>query len=159
MTRNPPGQNRRYLLAKRDMYVPKPDNIQRCPDIWPRRSGDWSGRRIGRLLFIEPLFKCGRHWYYLAKCDCGNDTVVIADKRNSASCGGCCSATYGHRPDDDVDEEPVPGEFNRLHCLRDSTTCRHFSECQDERVFDGKKVSTRYELANGNCYESTSKNL
>ena len=165
MTRNPPGQSRRFLRAKRDMYVPQPDYIQRCPDIWPRRSGDWSGRKIVRLKFIEPLFKCGKHWYYLAECDCGNDTVIRAVKGDAASCG-CASAKYGYRPtedesgestwgiaDDDIDEAPVRGEFNRLHCLKDSITCRHFSECQDERVFERKKVSARYERMNANCYE------
>lgn len=170
MKRNPPGQNRRYLRAKKSVYEPKPDDRKWCPNVWPRQGGDWTGRKVGRLKFIEPLFKCGKHWYYLCKCDCGNDTVVRGTKGEAMSCG-CASAKYGYRPTEDESGGstwgalgddlggPVRGEFNRLHCLRDMVTCRHFSACQDERVFGGMKVSSRYETMNGNCYDGGELNV
>lgn len=50
---------------------------------------DLTGKRIGRLVVLS-IFKEGNYWKCKCRCDCGNETVVLAkDLRNKAthSCG------------------------------------------------------------------------
>jgi len=48
------------------------------------------GIRFGRLVVIQRQMKKGTHWYFLCRCDCGNETSVRADHlrtRKIRSCG------------------------------------------------------------------------
>ena len=49
------------------------------------------GEKYGRLKTIRPIEKCGKHWKWLCKCDCGNETIVYGDnlKRGHTESCGC----------------------------------------------------------------------
>ena len=50
---------------------------------------DLTGQRFGRLVVIKPEYKKNRRWYWLCKCDCGNEKIIRGSHIGKAtkSCG------------------------------------------------------------------------
>jgi len=140
------------------------------PDCPPRKGKDRTGERYAYLTFLYPVCRCfyenrpnASIFQWLAQCDCTREVITIFGR--SSSCGFCNRPLY--KPSLNERIKPVdPSQisawrpkkgFDRLAvCTRKNgklrEICKHYSECQDERVFDGKKVSTKY-TADGGCYE------
>ena len=138
------------------------------PDEKP--TTDYSGKRTGRLLIICPVYvkrgpQSGRKWFYLAVCDCQTE-VIISNVTQSKSCGCARDEAVqrmfeGRRKANEnrVKEKRTTrasrmkrvSKFDRFTtCNRLPFQCKHYSECQDERIETGRP-SSRHQPGGG-CY-------
>lgn len=59
---------------------------------------DETGNRYGRLVVIEKHHQDSRgEWYWLCKCDCGNDKIVSGNKLRCGNTKSCGCLQYEHR--------------------------------------------------------------
>ena len=141
------------------------------PDVKP--TTDYSGTTSGWLEIYCPVYvtrrPCsGRKWYYLATCTkCGGE-AILSNVRVSKTCG--CGkvegmekavklrvtrnrAAYpeGRRTTRESRKKRIPPGSNRLQeCNHLPFQCRHYSQCQDERIETGRP-SSRHQPGGG-CY-------
>lgn len=127
----------------------KNDECEYWPDVKPPVLTDRTNSRYYNLEYIQPVYRkrfAGMtRWFYLAICDCGNETIVYP--WSAMSCG--CRKTRGRG-------EPSNPDINkfdrRQHCLKFPFSCLHYMECLDELAFTCKITPSRFKLG---CYTRT----
>lgn len=127
------------------------------PDKRPSPAADKIGTRSGKLVYLHPVYRRGFAWHYLAICDCGKEAITRPNSR-AKSCG--CGRD---RPRATGPVEPRRKSGWLPICTREGGyfSCAHHRGCQEERVFERRKRSRRFEDSNrdGSCYTPTPEEL
>ena len=125
------------------------------PDKVPNPNRDLSGLRVRRLVYLRPVYKTDV-WFYLCQCDCDSETIVKANSK-TGSCGCLRYAARRQGPAPPAHTLKKKG-FDRGQCQHKlgsyGFSCEHYAACQTERVFEKKKVSSKY-TPGGGCYTMT----
>lgn len=150
------------------------------PDVKPSERADKTGLKNGRLTVFGPVYQIqisngGWVWLWLGVCECGGE-VIYRNVHQTQSCG--CLRTERsleairklqrhnelvRKGEAQNKEKPEAKKgFDRLAiCTTPDKLhfeCRHYSECQWERL-DTKQPSTRYQANPGGCFEKSDEQL
>jgi hypothetical protein len=67
------------------------------------------GQRFGKLVAVRPLgWSSDRSWCWLCKCDCGNETILSANRLRSGEVQAC---GYAVTIKSDTNEEHCNGQI------------------------------------------------
>jgi len=138
---------------------------------------DYIGKIFGRLTVVSKFEKQGSNWYYLCKCECGNETIVSNSHLNSGdvrSCGCLRLETVRQiRPYMKGDKNPTwkgGGSIQDRNCKeykewrkavlrRDQYTCQCCNDTKELTVHHLNSFvdnpTDRFEVSNGVCLCST----